>query len=402
MKILVINTGSSSIKYQLFDMSEREVLAAGLLERIGEAGSRLVHKSRGDDGLFEEQVEEATVADHRQGMKRIAAVLDDSPFLENARSLQGIGHRVVHGGEEFREPTLIDDHVLSVVRKQFPLAPLHNPANVIGIEEARAEFAGVRQVAVFDTAFHHTLPPQAFHYAVPRTLYERFHVRRYGFHGTSHAFVVKGAAELLNRPLSELNLVSLHLGNGASAAAVSGGKCIDTSMGMTPLEGLVMGTRCGDIDPALIFYFADELGMSIDEIDTMLNKDSGMKGVCGVNDMREVLARAASGDERAQLAVDIYTYRIKKYIGAYAVALGRLDGLIFTAGIGENSAEIRRRSCHGLEQIGIEIDAEKNEAGGSGPREIQSPSSNVKVLVVPTNEELEIAEQTVACLTASA
>jgi acetate kinase len=398
MKILVINSGSSSIKYRLFDMTDKIVLASGVMEQIGEAQSRLTHHTRNSKGEMEEIVYSDPVADHQAGFQLIGAVLGESGALKDTRELSGIGHRVVHGGEEFKEPTLIDKKVIDAVRRLIPLAPLHNPANLLGIEVAMQSAPQIPQVAVFDTAFHQSIPVHAFHYAIPKDLYEAHHVRRYGFHGTSHDYVAKQAAMLMDRPLNELNLITLHLGNGASAAAVKGGKSIDTSMGMTPLEGLIMGTRCGDIDPAIIFYLKRKTGLKRDEVESILNQDSGLKGICGVNDMRQIEELARSGNSQAQLAIEMVCYRIKKYIGAYYAILGRLDALVFTAGIGEKSPLIRAGACQGLSHLGIEIDPEKNNRKSKKAFEIQTRSSTVKVLVIPTNEELEIAEQTVVCI----
>jgi len=305
---------------------------------------------------------------------------------------------VVHGGEEFRKPTLIDKKVIDTIRRLSPLAPLHNPANLLGIEVAMQSAPQVPQVAVFDTAFHQSIPVHAFRYALPEELYEAHQVRRYGFHGTSHHYVAGQAAVFMDRPLDSLNLITLHLGNGASAAAVKKGISIDTSMGMTPLEGLIMGTRCGDIDPAIIFYLKRKTGLARDEVEAILNKDSGLKGICGVNDMRQIEALAGSGNARAQLAIEMFCYRIKKYIGAYLAVLGELDALVFTAGIGEKSPLIRAGACGGLSHLGIEIDPEKNNRKSKKAFEIQKQGSAIKILVIPTNEELEIAEQTVACI----
>jgi acetate kinase len=396
MKTLVINSGSSSIKYRLFDMTAKTVLASGVIEQIGEAESRLIHHNR--NGEMEEIVTAETVADHRQGFELIGAVLGESGAVQNYKELFGIGHRVVHGGEEFREPTLIDKKVIDTIRRLIPLAPLHNPPNLLGIDVAMQSAPQVPQVAVFDTAFHQSIPVHAFRYAIPQDLYEAHHVRRYGFHGTSHDYVAKQAAKLMDRPLKTLNLISLHLGNGASAAAVKGGISIDTSMGMTPLEGLIMGTRSGDIDPAIIFYLKRKTGLARDEVESILNKESGLKGICGVNDMRQIEKLAREGNSQARLAIEMVCYRIKKYIGAYAAVLGRLDALVFTAGIGEKSPLIRARSCQGLAHLDIEVDAVKNNRKSKEAFEIQTDSSTVKVLVIPTNEELEIAEQTVACI----
>ena len=320
MKVLVLNAGSSSIKYELFDMSERIALASGLLERIGERESRLTHEHRAGDDVSEVE-RKGTVADHREGFAWIGAALRESEGVSGSSELYGVGHRVVHGGEAFKEPTLIDKDVIEMIREQIPLAPLHNPANLAGIEVAVAHLSDVPHVAVFDTAFHHSIPPQAYHYALPYDLYTTHHVRRYGFHGTSHLYVAKQAARQLGRPLESLNLIVLHLGNGASVTAIEKGKSVDTSMGLTPLEGLIMGTRSGDIDPAIVFFLARATGLSNDALESLLNKESGLKGICGANDMREVLRRAGEEDERAALAIEMYAYRLKKYIGAYYAAL---------------------------------------------------------------------------------
>jgi acetate kinase len=392
-EVLVVNTGSSSIKYQLFDMApegEGAVLAAGLVERIGEAGSRLTH--RAGDG--EPLVVEERVADHSEGFDRVFAAFATAggPIGD----LTGIGHRVVHGGDRLTAPTLIDDDAVEAIAAQAPLAPLHNPSNLLGIRIARAAYPDTPQVAVFDTAFHQTMPPRAYRYALPAELAEGLRVRRYGFHGTSHAYVSRTAAEHLGRRPAELNLVTLHLGNGASVAAVAGGRCIDTSMGLTPLEGLVMGTRSGDLDPAVVFYLHREAGLSVDDIDDLLNKRSGMLGLAGANDMREVERRAGAGDRAAAEALDVYCYRIRKYVGAYAAALGRLDALVFTAGIGENSGGVRAGVCRGLEGLGVSLNPKRNRTRSGRPRTISADGSAVAVLVVPTNEELEIARQTLA------
>ena len=398
MKILVINSGSSSIKYRLFDMTAGTVLASGVLEQIGETHSRLTHQTRNAQGEMVEIVKTDAVADHQAGFQQIETVLGESGAVQDTTDLSGIGHRVVHGGEEFREPTQINETVIDTIRRLSPLAPLHNPANLLGIEVAMQSAPQVPQVAVFDTAFHQSIPVHAFRYAIPQDLYEAHHVRRYGFHGTSHHYVAKQAATLMDRPLNALNLITLHLGNGASAAAVRGGKSIDTSMGMTPLEGLIMGTRCGDIDPAIIFYLKRKTSLTRDEVETLLNKDSGLKGICGVNDMRQIEELARSGNSQAQLAIEMVCYRIKKYIGAYYAVLGRLDALVFTAGIGEKSPLIRAGACRGISHLGIEIDPEKNNQKSKKAFEIQTQGSAARVLVIPTNEELEIAEQTVACI----
>jgi len=398
MKIMVLNSGSSSIKYQIFDMRDRSVLASGLLEKIGEPDSRLTHQTRGPEERFETVEKTAAVADHTQGFDLINSVLKETGALTDMTELAGIGHRAVHGGEAFTRPTLINQEVINTIRDLIPLAPLHNPANLTGIEVAMAGAPEVPQVAIFDTAFHQTLPPHAFHYALPQELYRKHAIRRYGFHGTSHFFVAKKTARLLGRPLGELSLITLHLGNGASAAAVQNGGSVDTSMGLTPLEGLIMGTRCGDLDPAIIFYLARETDRSFEAIDALLNKESGLRGICGVNDMREISRLAQEGNADAQLAIRMYVYRLRKYIGSYAAVLGRLDALVFTGGIGENAAQIRYETCRDLEFFGIAIDEAKNNQRSREAREIQSPESRVRILVVPTNEELEIADQTTLVL----
>ncbi len=400
MKILVINTGSSSIKYELFDMGQSRVLASGLLEKIGEETSFLHHKRVTEQGLFVEKNEELWIPDHETGLRYIVDLLVDPSHgsIKEKSDIPAIGHRVVHGGEEFHTTIIIDDEVIRVIKENIHLAPLHNPSNLKGIEVAKIVFPDAVQVAVFDTAFHQTIPMKAFLYAIPLGLYEKVKIRRYGFHGTSHSYVAEQAANYLKKPLESLNLITIHLGNGASMAAIKRGKCVDTSMGMTPLEGLVMGTRSGDIDPALPFFLADQLGMNLKEIDNLLNKESGLKGICGTNDMREVIELKRQGDQKAKLALDIYCYRIKKYIGAYLAVLGSLDALVFTAGIGENSSEVRALSCKGLDRLGIRIDEEKNARKSEGIREISQPDSPIKILVIPTNEELKIALETVRAL----
>jgi acetate kinase len=397
IKVLVINSGSSSIKYQLFDMDGGTVLASGSVERIGEAESlhrQLIHA--GDD-ITEKRYTQC-IADHREGLSRIGDLLHESGALTELSELSVIGHRVVHGGESFREPTLISETVLKQIRDMIPLAPLHNPANVMGIDVALQQAPDIPQVAVFDTAFHQSIPAHAWRYALPDRLYTEQRVRRYGFHGTSHHYVATQAASRLGKPLESLNLITLHLGNGASAAAISQGKSVDTSMGMTPLEGLIMGTRCGDMDPAIHFYLGRTTGMDNDEIESLLNKESGLKGICGANDMREVHRLADAGNAQARLALDMYCYRIKKYIGAYYAALGRLDAVVFTGGIGENDTWVREHCCAGLAALGIKLDKEKNASTGSKSFDIHREGSPVSLLVIPTNEELEIALQAISCI----
>lgn len=394
MKILVLNSGSSSIKYRLFDMSAENVLATGLIERIGEPVGHASHRYRDPAGMWHEGSQDRYFRDHRSGIECLFSSLGQSGLIASTAELSGIGHRVVHGGEAFREPVLIDEAVIQAIRRQVPLAPLHNPANLMGIEVARAQCPQTPQVAVFDTAFHQTLPPEAYHYALPYEFYTGHGVRRYGFHGTSHAYVSKAAAEFIGRPPAALNLITLHLGNGASAAAISAGKSVDTSMGMTPLEGLVMGTRCGDLDPSIIFYLEKALDLDSSRIEYILNHESGLRGLCQLNDMRQIHEAAQTGEPRALLAIELFCYRIRKYVGAYFAVLGRVDALVFSAGIGEHDASIRARICAGLEGLGIHIDPARNTTAGSGVREIQASGNPLQVLVIPTDEELEIARQT--------
>lgn len=403
MIVLVINTGSSSIKYQLFDMDSESVLAKGLLEKIGEDCGALRHEVVAAEGPGRVLQREQPIADHRQGLDLIVALLSDAErgVIKDKSAINAVGHRVVHGGEAFHRPSIIDERVIQAIKDNIALAPLHNPTNLLGIQVAREVFPHCPQVAVFDTAFHQTLPRYAYLYAVPHELYDKHGVRKYGFHGTSHAYVAQAAAEFLRADPARLNLINIHLGNGASMAAIKGGRCVETSMGMTPLGGLVMGSRCGDLDPALPFFLADNLGMDLAGIDNMLNRESGLKGLCGSNDMRAVIEMMEQGDQRARDALEVYCYRIKKYIGSYWAALGSLDCLVFTAGVGENSPYVREHSCAGLEGLGIRIDPAANQREVKGIRAIQSPASKVKVLVVPTNEELMIARQTVMVLNAA-
>ncbi|HZN17809.1 MAG TPA: acetate kinase [Micromonosporaceae bacterium] len=381
--ILVLNSGSSSVKYRLVDLDRPSSGPGGPVERTGEPG-----------GVVERVGEPDGVPDHAAALRRIA----DALGLDDLPGLRAVGHRVVHGGARFREPAVIDDAVLSAIRDLVPLAPLHNPANLAGIEVARALRPDVPHVAVFDTAFHATLPPPAASYALDVAVAERFGIRRYGFHGTSHRFVASRTAALLGRPVAELNTIVLHLGNGASAAAVSGGRSVETSMGLSPLEGLVMGTRSGDLDPAVVSHLHRVSGMSVAEIDDLLWHRSGLVGLCGDNDMRAVLARRSGGDPAAELAFAVYCHRIRKYVGAYHAVLGRLDAIAFTAGIGEHSAQVRATSLAGLEAWGIAVDPARNEAGGDGPRVVSADGARVSVCVVPTDEELAIAEEVAALL----
>jgi acetate kinase len=398
-KVLVINCGSSSIKYGLFVMEPMHLLASGLVERIGESASLIRHRVENAQGELVEIKQEIEAGDHRAAFAQMAAILRGAFGLEAGEGPDAIGHRVVHGGEAFSVSVAINQTVIDMIRKLIPLAPLHNPANLAGIEACREIFASVPQVAVFDTAFHQTMPPHAFRYAVPEIWYSRYGIRRYGFHGISHRYVAGRVAEFLQRPLEDLKLITLHLGNGASAAAIQYGRCIDTSMGFTPLEGLVMGTRCGDLDAAILLYLENVLGQSSSELQEILNRDSGLKGLCGSNDLREVLAREQTGDERARLALEVYCYRIRKYIGAYFVALDGLDALVFTGGVGENAPLIRSWACKGLEKLGIAIDSEVNNGLLEEVSEIGLGGHSVRVLAVRTNEELQIARETLSVLT---
>ncbi|MEV7378815.1 acetate kinase [Streptomyces lydicus] len=397
-RVLVLNSGSSSVKYQLLDMAEGRRLAVGLVERIGEENSRLVHTPLATGG--EKRETEGAIADHETALKAVAAELSADGLGLDSPQLGAIGHRVVHGGLRFTEPTVIDDAVLKEIERLVPVAPLHNPANITGIRTAQALRPDLPQVAVFDTAFHSTMPEYAARYAIDVETADAHRVRRYGFHGTSHAYVSRRTAALLGKDPSEVNVIVLHLGNGASASAVAGGRCMDTSMGLTPLEGLVMGTRSGDIDPAVTFHLKRVAGMSADEIDVLLNTKSGLLGLCGDNDMREIRRRIDEGDERAALAFDIYIHRLKKYIGAYYAVLGRVDAVVFTAGVGENAAPVREAAVAGLEELGLAVDAGLNAVRSDEPRLISPEYARVAVAVVPTDEELEIAQQTYALVSA--
>jgi acetate kinase len=398
MKVMVINSGSSSIKYKLYRSDTWRSVAAGTVTRIGEPEGEIKCRWVGADGADQGRVQTLPIPNHRVGLDRIVAGLRETGALADVSELAVIGHRVVHGGEQFSRATRVDDQVAAVIRDLIPLAPLHNPAALDGIEVARELFPNLPQVAVFDNAFHQTMPPEAYRYAIPESLYREHRVRRYGFHGTSHYYVAKRAAALLGRPLGECNLITLHLGNGASATAIRAGQSVDTSMGMTPLEGLVMGTRCGDIDPAVHFYLCRNAGMDSETLDDLFNRRSGLFGLCGVNDMREIHRLAGEGDRNAELAVGIFCHRLRKYLGAYYAELGRVDAVVFTGGIGENDAEVRRRTCFGLGALGIHLDPAANAAPGGAERAIGTQDSPVKLLVIPTNEELEIAQQAFAAV----
>ncbi|MFI9782570.1 acetate kinase [Kitasatospora sp. NPDC051984] len=391
-RVLVLNAGSSSVKYQLIDMLDGARLASGLVERIGETEGRLLHLPPA--GEPRESVRR--FADHDGALRAVADELAADLMGLDSPELAAIGHRVVHGGLRFTRPTLINDAVVAEIRRLIPVAPLHNPANITGIEVARAIRPDLPQVAVFDTAFHATLPEYAARYAIDRRTADEHRVRRYGFHGTSHQYVSRATARLLGRDPAELNVIVLHLGNGASVSAVAGGVCVETSMGLTPLEGLVMGTRSGDVDPGLVFHLHRVGGLSIDQIDDLLNRRSGLLGMCGDNDMREVVRRAQGGDEDAKLAFDSYVHRIRRYLGGYYAVLGRVDAVAFTAGVGENSAEVRAAVCANLEELGISVEPELNATRSRRARTISPSYGRVTVAVVPTDEELEIAQQTFA------
>ncbi len=386
--VLVINTGSSSLKYSLVDADTGTVAGSGLVERIGEPEGLAHH--HGPDGDTDEERE---VRSHEDALRiALHAFATHGPSLDDT-ALHAIGHRVVHGGDRFSAPSLIDDDLVRAVEELVPLAPLHNPANLEGIEVARRLFPDVPHVAVFDTAFHQTLPEHAYTYAVPREWAQEHHIRRYGFHGTSVAFVAGEAARMLGRPLEECRLIVLHLGNGASATAVDRGRSVETSMGFTPLEGLVMGTRSGDIDPALPAHLHRQLGWSVDDIDRMLNRESGLKGLVGHNDYREIARLREEGDEAAQLAFAIYCHRLRKYVGAYYAVLGEVDAIVFTGGIGQHGVVVRAETLAGLSRLGIEVDDERNRDAGTVPRDVAAEGSAVAVLVIATDEEWEIARQ---------
>ena len=394
MKILVINAGSSSLKYQLIDMETEQVMAKGLCERIGIEGSKLNHTPAGG----EKNVIEKDMKDHSDAIKMVLDALTDANYgvISDMSEIAAVGHRVVHGGETFSGSVIINDEVKKALEACVPLAPLHNPANLIGIAACEAAMPGVPQIGVFDTAFHQTMSKEAYMYAVPYELYEKHKIRRYGFHGTSHKYVSQEAAKMLGKKPEELKMITCHMGNGSSITAVDGGKSVDTSMGFTPLAGVVMGTRCGDIDPAIVKFIAEAENMSIAEVDALLNKQSGVQGISGVSsDFRDIEAAQAQGNERAALALDMFVESVRKFIGSYMVKMGGVDAIIFTAGIGENTPVMRDAITKNLEAFGIKVDAEKNEKAIRGAQmDISAADSKVKVLVVPTNEELMIAKET--------
>ena len=392
MNILVINCGSSSLKYQLIDSSNENVLAKGLCDRIGIADSFIKQTVTGKDAT----VINVDLKDHNIAIAEVVKALTSKEHgvIESLADISAVGHRIVHGGEKFCESVIIDDEAMKAIEDCVPLAPLHNPANIIGIKACQAAMPGVPQVAVFDTAFHQTMPSEAYMYALPYEYYTKHGIRKYGFHGTSHKYVAERCAALMEKPIEDLKIITCHIGNGGSIAAVKGGKCMDTSMGFTPLDGLEMGTRSGILDPAVVLFLMENENLSSKEMNTVLNKKSGLAGVSGVSsDMRDVTAAAKEGNERAKLALDIFAYRVKSYIGQYAAVMNGVDAIVFTAGIGENDIATRFACASGLEYLGVSIDADKNNVRG-GEVEISADGSKVKVFVISTNEELAIARET--------
>lgn len=392
MNILVINCGSSSLKYQLIDMNGEAVLAKGLVERIGIEGSKIKHDTTGKERV----VIEEPMKDHKRALELVleAVVNKEYGAVSSMDEIGAVGHRVVHGGEDFAKSVIIDDTVMKAIEKNIELAPLHNPPNIIGINACKELMPNTPMVAVFDTAFHQTIPAENYMYAIPYEFYEKYKIRRYGFHGTSHKYVSQRAAEIVGRDIKTLNIVTCHLGNGASVTAVQGGVSIDTSMGFTPLEGLAMGTRSGDIDPAIIPFIMDKEGMTFDEVNNMLNKKSGVLGISGLSsDFRDIEDAEAEGNERAKLALDVFCNRVTKYIAAYAAQMCRMDALVFTAGIGENSPEIRERICQGLECLNVIIDGDLNKVRGKEAI-VNKGITGTAIMVIPTNEELMIARDT--------
>lgn len=388
MKILVINSGSSSIKYQLFSMPLQEVICSGLVERIGLNDSKIHYKS--DKNKIEETTE---VLNHKQGLEKVVSLLLDKKIgvIQSTDEIKAVGHRVVHGGSTFTKTTEVTQEVKEKIKSLFSLAPQHNPANLEGIEVAEAIFKKAKQVAVFDTAFHQSIPVEAYKYAIPNSFLEKDNIRLYGFHGTSHKYVSEEAIKYLGKQKSKI--ITIHLGNGCSMTAVKDGKSMDHSLGFAPVTGLIMGSRCGDIDHTLIFYLVNQLGYTLKEVDNLLQKESGMLGLTGYSDLRDIEAEAEKGNKNCQLALAMNAYRIKKYIGAYTAVMNGLDAIVFTAGIGENSSFIRKLVCVDMEYLGIDIDTEKNNIRAKKLTEIHTNTSKVKVLIIPTNEELEIAKQ---------
>lgn len=396
MKVLVINCGSSSLKYQVIDMENENVLAKGLVERIGIPGSVLKHEPTGKEKVIIED----EMQDHKIALEHvIKAILDPTHgAIKDISEITAVGHRVVHGGEKFSASVKIDEDVKKAVEECIELAPLHNPPNLIGINACEEILPGVPMVGVFDTAFHQTMPKSSYLYGLPYEYYEKYKMRKYGFHGTSHKYVSQRTAELLGKKSEDINIITCHLGNGASVTAIEKGKSVDTSMGLTPLQGLIMGTRCGDIDPAIVTFLMEKENLSISQINDVMNKKSGVLGISGVSsDFRDIEQAAAENNERATVALETYYKTVKKYIGSYMAEMGSLDAIIFTAGLGENSSEARAEICKDMQALGIEIDSEKNNVRGK-ERIISSDDSKIKVLVIPTNEELMIARETLEVL----
>ncbi|MDD4834310.1 MAG: acetate kinase [Lutispora sp.] len=392
MKIFVVNCGSSSLKYQLINMENEEVEAKGLVERIGIPGSVLKHQPQnGEKAVIEEDM-----PTHKEALKHVIDALMNENYgvIKSMNEINAVGHRVVHAGEKFAYSVVINDEVVNALKECIELAPLHNPPNIIGIEACQQLMPDVPMVGVFDTAFHQTMPKEAFIYALPYELYEKYGIRRYGFHGTSHKYVAQRAASMLGKNIEDLKIVTCHLGNGASVAAVKEGKSVDTSMGFTPLEGLAMGTRCGDIDPAIVKFIMEKEGLDLAGVDSLMNKKSGVLGISGVSsDFRDIEEAGEKGNDRADLALNVFAYKVRKYIGAYVAAMGGIDAIVFTAGLGENSASMRAAICKGLEFLGVEVDSEKNNIRGK-ETEVSKAGAKVKVLLIPTNEELMIARDT--------
>lgn len=398
MNVFVINSGSSSIKYQFIQMPDARVICTGMVDRIGQDSASIHHKTNSDSGK-QERTLNLRIQDHSAGLTEVAKLLTDAAIgvIKNPDEIHAVGHRVVHGGENFSDTMVITGEVKEMIKKLFPLAPLHNPPNYLGIEVAEKIFIKAKQVAVFDTAFHQSMPPVAYRMAIPKSFYDEHKIRNYGFHGTSHKYVSERASEYLNK--KDARLITIHLGNGCSMTAIKNGKCVDTSMGFGPMNGLIMGTRTGDIDQSVIFHLINQLGYTPESVNTILNKKSGMLGLTGFSDMRDVKAEIKKGNAEAALAYEMYAYHVKKYIGTFIAVLNGLDALVFTAGVGENDVLTRELSTSNLEFLGIHLDKERNEAGGKGIFEINTEGSAIKILVIPTNEELEIARQCYALLT---
>lgn len=398
MKILVINCGSSSLKYQLIDMETEELMAKGLVERIGIEGSRIKHETIGK----EKKTIETPMQDHKRALELVMESLTNEEYgaIKSLDEIDAVGHRVVHGGEDFAQSVIIDEKVLKGIEDNVEIAPLHNPPNIMGIKACQRLLPNVKQVAVFDTAFHQTMPAESYIYALPYEYYEKYKIRRFGFHGTSHKYITNRAAEMLGKDVNEVNLITCHLGNGSSICAVKNGKSIDTSMGFTPLEGLAMGTRCGDLDPAILPFLMEKENLSTDEINTLINKKSGVLGISGVSsDFRDIEAARDEGNKRAKLALDIFEKRVRGYIGSYMTELDHVDAIVFTAGVGENSIEMRESIVNGLKSLGLKIDTERNNVRGED-KLISADDSSIKIFVIPTNEELMIARDTKALVEA--